>query len=106
MILLYLSSAASAAMVVQVRMHTIEFTGTGMIQCRLRELMAAKARRERRRITYDDIRFQTGVSKTTLTRLATDQVGGVSYSVMDRLCTYLECQPGDLFIQTEEPQNQ
>ena len=29
--------------------------------------------------------------KTTLTRLATDQVGGVSYSVMDRLCTYLEC---------------
>ncbi len=77
-----------------------------MIQCRLRELMAAKSRRERRKITYDDVRFQTGMSKTTLTRLANDRSEGVSFSVMDRLCTYLDCQPGDLFIQTEEPQNQ
>jgi len=105
MILIVLSSAAGAGMVVHVQDPTIEFTGTGMIQCRLRELMAAKSRRERRRITYDDIRAQTGMSKTTLTMLANDKVGGVSFSVMDRLCTYLECQPGDLFIQTEEPQN-
>ncbi len=104
--LIQLSGAASAGMVVQVQEPRIECTGTGMIQCRLRELMAAKGRRDRRRITYDDIRAQTGLSKTTLTRLANDQVGGVSFSVMDRLCTYLECQPGDLFIQTEEPQNQ
>ncbi len=101
-----MSSAASAGMVVQARKPTIELTETGMIQCRLRELMAAKSRRERRKITYDDVRFQTGMSKTTLTRLANDRSEGVSFSVMDRLCTYLECQPGDLFIQSEEPQNQ
>ena len=44
-----------------------------MIQCRLRELIGAKARQERRRITYDDIQAQTGVNKNTLTN---DRAGG------------------------------
>ena len=69
-----------------------------MIQCRLRELMAAKARRERRRVTYEDILAQTGIANTTLTRLANDRAGMVGISVIDRLCSYLDCQPGDLFI--------
>ena len=69
-----------------------------MIQCRLRELMAAKGRRERRRITYDDILAQTGINKNTLTRLANDRADMVGISVVDRLCAYFDCQPGDLFI--------
>ena len=72
-----------------------------MIQCRLRELMGAKGRQERRRITYDDILAQTGVNKNTLTRLANDRAGMVGISVIDRLCAYFGCQPGDLFIYTE-----
>lgn len=74
-----------------------------MIQCRLRELMGAKGRQERRRITYDDILAQTGVNKNTLTRLANDRAGMVGISVIDRLCAYFGCQPGDLFIYTEQP---
>jgi putative transcriptional regulator len=74
-----------------------------MIQCRLRELMGGKGRRERRRITYDDILAQAGVSKNTLTRLANDKAGMVGISVIDRLCSYFDCQPGDLFIHVEEP---
>ena len=66
-----------------------------MIQCRLRELIGAKARQERRRITYDDIQAQTGVNKNTLTRLANDRAGMVGLSVVDRLCAYFDCQPGD-----------
>ena len=69
-----------------------------MIQCRLRELIGAKGRRERRKITYDDIWKQTGVNKNTLTRLANDRADMVGISVVDRLCTYFDCQPGDLFI--------
>ena len=69
-----------------------------MIQCRLRELMAIKGRREGRRITYDGIRDDTRVNKSTLTRLANDRADGVGISVMDRLCIYFDCQPGDLFI--------
>ena len=74
-----------------------------MIQCRLRELMGAKARRERRRITYDDILTQTGVNKNTLTKLANDQAAMVGISVIDRLCAYFDCQPGDLFVYIEDP---
>ena len=75
-----------------------------MIQCRLRELMAAKSRQERGRITYDNIRAATGVNKNNLTRLANDRAGMVALSTIDRLCAYFECQPGDLFIYTtDEP---
>ena len=69
-----------------------------MIQFRLRELMAAKGREERRRITYDDVLAETGLSKTTLTRLANDRADRVYISTIDRLCHYFDCQPGDLFL--------
>ena len=76
-----------------------------MIQCRLRELMGAKGRRERRRIVYDDILVQTGISKTTLTRLANDRAERVAIGTVDRLCTYFDCQPGDLFIHVPEDES-
>ena len=73
-----------------------------MIQCRLRELMAIKGRGEWRKITYDDILAQTGIAKTSLTRLANDRADMVGLSVMDRLCDYFDCQPGDLFVYVRE----
>ncbi len=76
-----------------------------MIQCRLRELIASVGRRERRRITYRDIRSQTGLSTTTLTRLANDRADRVALSVIDRLCAYFQCQPGDLLVYIEESDN-
>ena len=74
-----------------------------MIQCRLRELMASKGRNERRRVTYGDILDVTGVSQSALTRLANDRADRVAISTIDRLCSYFNCQPGDLFIYVEEP---
>ena len=76
-----------------------------MIQCRLRELIGAKGRQEHRRITYDDILTQVGVNKTTLTKLANDRASMVGISVIDRLCMYFQCQPGDLFVYVEEPEH-
>ena len=51
-----------------------------MIQCRIRELIAIKGRREMRRITYDDILTEVGVSKNTLVRLANDRAAMVGIS--------------------------
>ena len=76
-----------------------------MIQCRLRELMAIKGRGERRRITYDDIFAQTGIAKTTLTKLANERAAMVGMSVMARLCDYFDCQPGDLFVYVRETES-
>ena len=77
-------------------------TGPPMIQCRLRELMAAKGRRERRKITYEAIMAATGIHKNTLTRLTNDRADRVAIATIDRLCGYFECQPGDLFVHVDE----
>jgi putative transcriptional regulator len=69
-----------------------------MIQCRLRELMAIKARKEGRRVTYSDITGATGIYNTTLTRLANDKAELIGKSTMDRLCAFFACQPGDLLV--------
>ena len=73
-----------------------------MIQCRLRELMAAKGRLERRKITYEAIGASTGLDKNTLSRLANDRADRVAFGTIDRLCTYFDCQPGDLFVHVSE----
>ena len=69
-----------------------------MIQCRLRELMAAMSRQERRKITYDIINEAMGLAKSTLARLANDKSELIGKSTMDRLCAFFDCQPGDLFV--------
>ncbi len=74
-----------------------------MIQSRLREMMASKGRMDRSRISYDSIRTHTGLSTTTLSRLANDRTERIDLSVMDRLCNYFDCQPGDLFVYVREP---
>ena len=73
-----------------------------MIECRLRELMAIKSRREHLRINYDEILSRTGISKSTLSKLANGRAAMVGMSVIDRLCDYFVCQPGDLFVHVRE----
>jgi len=74
-----------------------------MIQCRLRELMAAKTRLTRRKITYSVIKEETGLSKTTLVRLGNDRADLIGTSTLDRLCAFFDCQPGDLFVYLPSP---
>ena len=73
-----------------------------MIQCRMRELIAIKGRRERRRITYEDIQAESGVNKNSIAKLTNDRSAMVGISVIDRLCEYFECQPGDIFVFVQE----
>ena len=75
-----------------------------MIQCRLRELMAAMSRQARRKITYEVIKAETGMAKSTLARLANDKADLIGKTTMDRLCAFFDCQPGDLFIYLPPPE--
>jgi len=75
-----------------------------LIQSRLRELMAATSRETRRKITYDVIWSETGLSRTTLARLANDREERIAISTLDRLCAFFDCQPGDLLIYVPTPQ--
>ncbi len=69
-----------------------------MIQCRLRELIATKRRTDGRRINYAIVMAETGISTTTLTRLANDRSNRVAIATIDRLCAFFRAQPGDLFV--------
>jgi putative transcriptional regulator len=60
--------------------------------------MAVKARADRRKITYADLRAATGVNVNTLVRLANDKADRVALDIVERLCLYFECGPGDLFV--------
>lgn len=73
-----------------------------MIQCRLRELIAEKARLDGHRITYRDITLATGIYNSTLSRLANNKFDRIDRDVLDRLCSYFHCQPGDIFISAIE----
>ena len=77
-----------------------------MIQCRIRELMAIKGRKEIRRITYDNILAEVGVSKNTLVRLANDRAAMIGISVINRLCAYFDIQPGELFVYVPDESNE
>ncbi len=47
----------------------------------------------------------TGLSRTTLTNLYYRRTAQISLSTLERLCTYLECTPNDIFryIKEETP---
>ena len=73
-----------------------------MIQCRLRELMAIRSRETREKITYDRILAETGISKSTLAKMANDKAQFISINALNQMCSYFDCQPGDLFIYIEQ----
>lgn len=43
---------------------------------------------------------ETGISYNTLHRLQGGTSQGITFDVLDRICTALECSPGELFVQT------
>ncbi|GIO41550.1 helix-turn-helix domain-containing protein [Paenibacillus apis] len=54
-----------------------------------------------RDIKKQDLLKITGISSATMAKLNTNEY--VSLEVIDKLCTALECQPGDLLEHRAEP---
>ena len=68
------------------------------IYSRLRELMAEKSRLDGSKVTYQQVQSATGISPSTLSRLASGQSKRVDLAVVERLCDYFDCDPGDLLV--------
>lgn len=49
-----------------------------------------------KRIKMSEVVRNTGLAKSTVHNLYHDRVRKVDYQVLDKLCKYLNCQPGDL----------
>lgn len=50
-----------------------------------------------RRLKISEVSRDTGISRTTLTKLYYGNGEGIYYDVLEKLCNYFGCDVGDLF---------
>lgn len=85
---------------VEVRLqHVLRLRGRvslGVIRYRLKELIADREFRERRRITLEEVARATGISRNTLSRIANTYGYNTTTEVLDRLCHYFGCTLSDI----------
>ena len=67
-----------------------------MIRFRLREMIIDKEFKEGRRISLDQIARETGVHRTTLSRIAGQRGYNTTTDNIDKLCRYFLCKVGDI----------
>ncbi len=60
--------------------------------------MAEKSRLDGSRVTYDDIQKSTGIFPSTLSRVAAARGKRIDLTVLERICEYFDCEPGDLLV--------
>jgi DNA-binding Xre family transcriptional regulator len=71
-----------------------------VLQVKLREAMEEYRRRTGERMTYGLLAKRTGLSTATLESLGTRYTYNTRLSTIEKLCTVLGCQPGDLLALT------
>ncbi|WP_040367720.1 helix-turn-helix domain-containing protein [Desulfuromonas acetoxidans] len=67
-----------------------------MIRYRLRELMAERQFKTGQRLTFDELSRETGIHRTTLSKIANQRSYNTTTDNVDRLCQFFQCQVGDL----------
>ena len=75
-----------------------------MIRFLLKERMADKSFAEGRRITFDEVSRETGVNRTTLSKIANQKGYNTTTDNLDALCGYFGCSVCELAERVEEPQ--
>lgn len=73
-----------------------------MIRFRLKELIADKGFREARRVTIDEVAKETGIHRTTLSKIANQKGYKTNTEVLDKLCTFFRVEIGDVAQYIEE----
>ena len=73
-----------------------------LIRFRLTELIADKAFKERRVVSMSEVAAATGIHRATLSKIANQPGTNISTDLVDKLCRYFECQPGNVLTYIEE----
>jgi putative transcriptional regulator len=76
-----------------------------MLRYKLKERIADKEFRERRRVTVQEIAEATGITRNTLSKLLNQHGASVRSENLDRLCAYFNCRIEELveFFPNEGP---
>jgi putative transcriptional regulator len=67
-----------------------------VIRYKLKQLIAEKEFRERRRITVLEVADATGISRMTLSKMINHHGANLMVEHLDKLCDYFACGLGDL----------
>jgi len=62
------------------------------------EKLLDKMSKEKRRITLEDVKRETGISKNALSNLGKETLSGIKFDTLEALCLYFNCTPNDLMI--------
>ncbi len=89
----------STTNVAHVRHHSCS---VHMIRFRLTELVADKAFKERRVVPLSEIAEATGIHRATLSKMANQPGANIGTDIIDKLCRYFGCQPGELLMFVDE----
>lgn len=73
-----------------------------MIRFRLAELIADKAFKERRVVSLSEVAEATGVHRATLSKMANQPGANIGTEVIDKLCRFFGCQPGELLTYVDD----
>jgi putative transcriptional regulator len=75
-----------------------------MIRFRLKELIAEKGFQEDRRVTLDEVSKETGIHRTTLSKIANQRGYNTTTDILDKLCMYfgIELQEVAQFVEDSE----
>ena len=57
----------------------------------------------RRNVKSKELAEYIGITEANLSLLRQGKVKGIRLGTLDAICTYLDCQPGDLLVHTPEP---
>ncbi len=61
-------------------------------------------RRTGKKVTYESLAQQTGLSRQTLALLGSRSTYNTTLSTIEKVCRALECTPGDLLELIDEPE--
>jgi len=76
-----------------------------MIRFRVKEAMADKAFKEKRHITLVEVAEETGLNRSTLRKVSSVPGYSCTTEVIDKLCTYFDCEVSDLMEHIKEDNN-
>lgn len=52
----------------------------------------------RRKVRSKDLAEHVGITEANMSLLKQGKVKGVRFDTLEKICTYLQCQPGDLLV--------
>lgn len=52
----------------------------------------------KRKVKSKDLAEYVGITEANISLLKQGRVKGVRFDTLDKICSYLECQPGDLLV--------